>query len=85
MYLFEVPERAMSYLLSSLLVAILFQIVVYFAYGTEAFWREPWVTHIFWGIIGGGVLLLSLSQLRCSLCRVLRDRWRFLCTGECYW
>lgn len=75
----------MIYLLLSLSIAIGFKIVVYFAYGPETFWHEPWVNHVFWGIIGGGVLLLSLSELRCSLCRVLRERWRFLCTGECYW
>ena len=75
----------MIYLLFSLLIAIGFKIVVYFAYGPETFWHEPWVNHVFWGIIGGGVLLLSLSELRCSLCRVLRERWRLLCTGGCYW
>ncbi len=74
MYSFEVSERAMIYLLFSLMMAITFHIVVYFAYGTETFWQEPWVDHIFWGIIGSGVLLLLLSELRYSLCRVLRDR-----------
>jgi len=48
----------MNYILYSLLIASIFRIVVYFAYGTETFWQEPWVDHVFWGIIGGGVLLL---------------------------
>ena len=85
MYSFEVSERAVIYLLCSLMMAITFHIVVYFAYGTETFWQEPWVNHVFWGIISSGVLLLLLSELRCSLCRELWDRWRLLCTGDYYW
>lgn len=75
----------MIYILFTLVLAIVFKIVVYFAYGTETFWQEPWVNHVFWGIIGSGVLLLLLSELRCNLCRVLRNRPRLLCTKACDW
>ena len=75
----------MIYLLIGLLATLAFNLVVYFAFGAETFWRASWVNYASFAMILSGVVVAMLSELRCNLCRRLGERWRFLCSGSCYW
>ena len=75
----------MIYMLFGLLATVVFNLVVYFAYGAETFFRAPWVNYASLAMIVSVVALAVLSEVRCNLCRSPRERWRFLCSGSCYW
>ena len=77
--------KTMIYILFGLLATIAFNLAVYLAFGAETFWRAPWVNYTTFAMIVGGVALAVLSEARCTICRSVGERWRFLCSGSCYW
>jgi cytochrome c biogenesis protein CcdA len=63
----------MTYLFVSLSLAMVFGIAVTGIYGTQAL-LEPWVDITFRWIIGVGMVLATLNNAWCFLCRLLPDR-----------
>ena len=75
----------MIYILIGFITALAVNLVAYFGFGATTFWEADWVNYASLLALVAGVVGAFLSEMRCTLCRALGERWRLFCSGSCNW